>query len=171
MVFDEAYIYFIKEEDGTYTLVNNDDKTSRGKLTQAQFTAGLNAGTTYYSYGKPNGAWWFMLSQNKSEKVYTVNEMGDLMSNVTQNVLTATLSEMRDAGLITAKISAYVPVSRSADGYTFYTRDANLCTVDQLINAISLMTTDDNGYAQALMEVGGYSILPEPTSQTQENNN
>jgi hypothetical protein len=149
--YNSAYLYYIKNDDGTYTLVHDDEEnSSRGKLTKEEFDVGVDAGVYYYSYGKPTGAWWFMLSVDKSELVYTVNDMGKLMSNVTSNILTASLSEMRDAGLITAQINSAVPFAKEtkADGtIVYYIRYVDNCTVDGLINSIQYMTDSDYAYA------------------------
>jgi hypothetical protein len=158
--FDSSYIYYVKNEDGTYTFVNDDSETSRGKLTANDLSSG-----TYYTYGKPKGAWLFMLSEvkldadgnsYKSEKVYTVNDMGKLMSNVTDNVQKATIAEMRDAGLLNAQIDASVPVERvEVDGtVVFYIRAVDNCTVDQLIGSIEYLVSED--YAKAVMKIDGY---------------
>ncbi|MCD7729637.1 MAG: hypothetical protein LUI60_06985 [Clostridia bacterium] len=75
-----------------------------GRLTDfSQFTGdGL-----LYTYGSATGAWYFMLctadsSGDKYESTYTIDDMGTLMSNTTNNIETATLNELVENDMLTS---------------------------------------------------------------------
>jgi hypothetical protein len=94
----------------------------------------------------------------KSEKIYTVNDMGKLMNNVTSNIMDASISEMRDAGLISSdKITKTVPYLRVEENgiIVYYMREVDYCTIDGLINSIPLMV--DSDFACAMIGAPLYS--------------
>jgi hypothetical protein len=88
-VYNAAYLYYTEAGE----LVNG-----TGKLTEEQVLTFATG--SYYTYGAPKGAWRFMLYENGEEKVYTINDMGKLMTNTTSNINTAKLRELADAGII-----------------------------------------------------------------------
>ncbi|MBE7087942.1 MAG: hypothetical protein E7370_00245 [Clostridiales bacterium] len=98
--FNSNYIYYIYE-DGELVCVNNEDAENRGKLTA------FDTLNTYYTYGEAVGVWKFMVYENGSEKLYTVNDMGDLMTNTTNNIGSANLYDLAEAGIIDGSLLYY----------------------------------------------------------------
>lgn len=94
ILFDSTYLYYVMNEDGSYTLVNN-GRENAGKIES------LGDGSTeYYTYGEPTGTWKFMLQSGGTEKVYTVNNIENLMVNATVNIGNAKLFDLARAGII-----------------------------------------------------------------------
>lgn len=164
--FSPDYLYYVLVGD-EYVFVNNDATDgTRGKLETLP-----DDGVTYYTYGKASGTWRFMLYDNDdSEQIYSVNDIGTIMSNVTVNIKAATVAELRDAGIVTEEIGdSYVPYliveTDDMDGngnpyVIYYVMNAEECTVNQLLNSISILTT--SRYAQALITYNTYQAAEEP---------
>lgn len=100
--FNSNYIYYYKDESGNLVLVNNDDlkNGTRGKLTE------FNDEYTYYTYGESQGVWKILLCDDGNEKLWTLDDLGNLMENAKQSIGNATLLELADAGII-AKSELY----------------------------------------------------------------
>lgn len=140
--FDAAYLYYTIE-NGKYVLVNGD-----GRLTA------FDELNTYYTRGKATGIWYLLLYSNGSEQVYFINELGDMMNNATENMTSSTLQDFKDAGIITAELSQNsVPVRiytdgdvlgpdetvKEAGGVSYVVKPLNLCTIDELIEAVNIL--------------------------------
>lgn len=86
--FNPAYVYYKQEEDGTYTYV--------GKVTD--WEEGL------FTYGEPTALWKIMLytytGDVGTEATYTVNNITEMITNVTNNIDNATLRELCTAGIL-----------------------------------------------------------------------
>lgn len=64
-----------------------------------------------YTYGEPQNAWYFMLNQTVTdstsgeevsyEKAYTVDEIGELVTNATNSIQHSTLNKLIETGLLT----------------------------------------------------------------------
>jgi hypothetical protein len=183
--FNTDYLYYIKDtETGKFVLINNNATDgSRGK-----FAVGTEFPTdqTYYTYGKPTGTWKFMLYKTvtiksaepdvpdivySGEQTYSVNSMNSLMSNVTANINTATISDLQEAGIIgkDVKIDQDIPVIKDTANKIFYTKQAKNCTIDDILGSVDYLTSQD--YALALLKKtnsalypDAYDILPATTS-------
>ena len=46
------------------------------------------------------GVWSFLLTENKVEKEYTIDQMGALVTNMTNNMQSATLNELHETGIL-----------------------------------------------------------------------
>ncbi len=90
IAFDSDLLYYVLADDG-YVLANGN-----GKLQS------FDDSVTYYTHGYAVGAWKFMLYGEYGETIYTVNEVNELMTNTTDNIGSATLWELYDAGMLTS---------------------------------------------------------------------
>jgi hypothetical protein len=171
--FNANYLYYIKVGEDKFEFVKIGD-LERGKLTLEVFENTYQE-AEYYTYGAPSSTWKFMLYREDvgehgevGEKIYSVNDLGDLMGNVTTNINGATIQDLQDAGIITESIDQEVPIYKSEDGYTYYLQVANKCTIDQLIKSISLML--EQGYINARMNIDPYRTqsLSNTSSQNEE---
>jgi hypothetical protein len=84
------------------------------------------------------------------ERLYSVNELSSLMSNVTTNINSAKISDLVDAGIISESdgLSNKVPTSTTEiDDVTYYNMSALTdCTINEVIDSITWLTSAD--YAQ-----------------------
>ena len=137
------YLYYTLE-DGKYVLVGNGDA--------------LKAGTTYYTRGKAKGIWYLLLYSNGKEENYTVNELGDMMTNATTNMMESSLQDFKDAGIINGTLSEKViPIRLTSEGAPdgtkneskgdeagafkdYVVKPLNLCTIDELIDAVNILS-------------------------------
>ena len=139
------YLYYTLE-DGKYVLVGNGDA--------------LKAGTTYYTRGKAKGIWYLLLYSNGKEENYTVNELGDMMTNATTNMMESSLQDFKDAGIINGTLSENkIPIrlmpSEGSEGRPdgeknesegtgafagYVVKPLNLCTIDELISAVNILS-------------------------------
>ncbi len=87
--FNPDYLYYEKDESGEFVLVNGD-----GKL------AAYRAGT--YTYGAATGIWKTLLYKDGTEAAYTLDNLGAMIGNVSANISTATLSELKANGIVTS---------------------------------------------------------------------
>jgi DNA-binding HxlR family transcriptional regulator len=46
------------------------------------------------------GVWSFLLTENKVEKEYSIDQMGALVTNMTNNMQNATLKELHETGIL-----------------------------------------------------------------------
>ncbi len=90
--YKEEYIYYEKKGDG-FVMVNIDGN-EQGKLTQQQFDG------TYYTYGKAQGMWEMLLYNNGTENAYALENLTDMVANVSQNMSSSTLNDLHNAGLL-----------------------------------------------------------------------
>ena len=106
--FDESYLYYV-ETDGAYKLVktDNDDGSDNGKLTGAEFASGTAEGITYYTYGAPNELWKLLViertgdgGENITERAYSLNNITDMIDNITSNMEYSTLRNLSNAGVL-----------------------------------------------------------------------
>ena len=60
------------------------------------------SGTKTETKGSPvlTGVWSFLLTENKVEKEYTIDQMGALVTNMTNNMQSATLNELHETGIL-----------------------------------------------------------------------
>jgi len=106
--YEKGMLYFVKDSDGAFVYVNNQylndsvesnvDKV--GVLTEEEFNEGVAAGTTYYSYGQAKEMWRLILFKNNQEKVYTLNNFGNMINTCTGNINNATLLTLQEAGIL-----------------------------------------------------------------------
>ncbi|MDE6505364.1 MAG: hypothetical protein K2L42_05790 [Clostridia bacterium] len=87
--FNDKYLYYYKDENGKYALVNGDGKLSS-----------LPSDKPYYTYGEAQGMWKILLYNNKSEAAYTVNNLTDMIDNVSENMPSSTLYFLHDNGIL-----------------------------------------------------------------------
>lgn len=113
--FSTNYVYYTFDGKN-YVLVNSEEGSDKklGKLTAAEYEAGLAAGTKYYTYGETKGLWKLMLCSTATtivdgnevtrftsdEQVYKVNDFNKLIAGATLNIKNATLFELCDAGIV-----------------------------------------------------------------------
>ena len=90
--YKEEYIYYEKKGDG-FVMVNIDGN-EQGKLTQQQFDG------TYYTYGKAQGMWEMLLYKDGTENAYALENLTDMVANVSQNMSSSTLNDLHNAGLL-----------------------------------------------------------------------
>lgn len=139
-VYNADYVYYVKEDDGTFTLANG-----YGKLKASEFSAtdhytlgagkvmfdsafvyytktgdeytmvdagGEDAGrvltydgATYYTYASPTPLWKLLLSLEdgdgvRREQVYSVNNITEMINNVTKNTKSTKMRELHAAGIL-----------------------------------------------------------------------
>lgn len=160
--FDPSYLYYTYDEQtGEYSIVDagTGDVRDNGKLTQEQFEAGVAGGTTYYTRGRAQGVWYLLLGVKDdetgklSERLYTINDMGDMMENATQNMSESTLWDLYEAGIIGEPTDKMVPYARSEapaapddpehmqiDGVWYVCKPIRDCTIDELMAAVNILT-------------------------------
>lgn len=92
-IYNEKYIYYTLN-DGKYTLVNV-NPAALGKLEESQFTE-----NTYYTYGEAQGIWKMLLYKDGSEAAYTINNLTDMIGNVSDNMSKATLRDLHNSGIL-----------------------------------------------------------------------
>lgn len=107
-VFDETYLYYTLDQEGGYTMVSVEGN-ELGKLTRAQFDAGVQAGAVYYTYGRANSLWRLLIEvpvkadgvkTGTTEHAYTITALPDMIGNVTQNINGATIRTLDEAGIV-----------------------------------------------------------------------
>ena len=139
-----GYLYYTRNADGEYVLVERSE---------------LVEGTTYYTRGKATGIWYLLLYSDGVEKEYTVNELGDMMTNATSNMMNSSLQDFKDAGIIDGTLSDNaIPIRKTSTdkpaddsnnesegdeagafkGYVV--KPLNLCTIDELISAVNILS-------------------------------
>lgn len=95
--YHKEYLYYTKDGD-KFTLVKKSGEL--GKLTQAEF----NDGTDYYTYGEAKGEWKILLNakdgEKSTEKAYTLNNLSQMISNVSFNMQRAPLQELSDSKIL-----------------------------------------------------------------------
>ena len=98
--FSDKYLYYRKIGENKYELVE-DSGSGVGKV--SAYEAGL------YTYGETTPLWKLLLFTgtaeqtsltDKSEKAFKINDIGEMVSNVTGNINNATLQELTDAGIL-----------------------------------------------------------------------
>ncbi|MGN0814575.1 MAG: hypothetical protein ACI4MH_05015 [Candidatus Coproplasma sp.] len=88
ITFDPAYVYYTDEECTTLAGDN-------GKIISEPVD------TTYYTYGAATGIWKMLLKDSLgSEKVYTLNNIDDMVGTATNNIKNGTLGDLNDAGIV-----------------------------------------------------------------------
>ncbi len=126
IAYDPDYLYWVKDEDGMYTLVDGYygehqdrvDYTSLsdyGHLTKEQFEQGVAQGVTYYTYGPATGIWKLMfcnmtgdseITQSGEsiymETAYGINDIGQIASNVVGNLKVATMYDLKEIGILSS---------------------------------------------------------------------
>lgn len=124
-----GYLYYILNEDGEYVLVGNGDD--------------LVAGTTYYTRGKATGIWYLLLYSDGKEAEYTVNKLGDMMTNATSNMMNSSLQDFYDAKIIKTEPSDdLVPYEYDSSTQDAQWKSLKDCTIDELIAAINNIISD-----------------------------
>jgi hypothetical protein len=73
------------------------------------------------------------------------------MKNTTNNIKTATVSDLRDADIVSEDIDVWVPIYKDETNKTFTIKAADDCTIDELISSIRYLATTD--YANAMIGV------------------
>ena len=97
--YNEAYLYYVSDGNGGYSLANGTGRLTAEEI--AQFDE-----NTYYTYGEAKGMWKLILyvdGENgvKVENVYTINNFHTMITQAAKNVNDATLYELLDAGVLT----------------------------------------------------------------------
>ncbi len=90
--FSTAYIYYTKDENGSYHLVQMEGK-DLGKLDS------LPSGT-YYTHGAPTKMWQLILCENGNEQVKKLNDIGGIITSVTETLTGSTLYALDAAGIL-----------------------------------------------------------------------
>lgn len=114
IIFHRGYIYY-RYVDGVLKLVNmDDDGENKGKLTAEQFGDGkVEADFVYYTYGAPNSMWKLLLAERvqdgsgryMDEKVLSLDNIGDIVANISAKLSGSTLRELDEAGILDFKTS------------------------------------------------------------------
>lgn len=94
--FDSSYLYY-EQKDGVYKLV--DEGLGKGRLNS------LPSDKTVYTYGAPETVWQLLLVErpaggNPAEKAYSVNNLGEMIENISSNLQKFTLKQLNDAGIL-----------------------------------------------------------------------
>lgn len=133
--FDAKYLYFTKDTDGKLHLYDanpNDDNPADGKATA--YAEGL------WTYGAPTSLWKILLYEEGSEKAYTVNNIADMIENVTGNVASSTLRELTRAGILELDDELNTPLPENMqDEYGATLGDCTLTdAIDILVKLIGM---------------------------------
>lgn len=94
--FSAQYVYYYYDNDGKLTLAGTEGKLSA-----------YNDDHMYYTYGAPTSFWKLLLyvtpegETESTENVYYVNNMTEMIENITSNFQNSTLRELNAAGVIT----------------------------------------------------------------------
>lgn len=140
--FNLAYLYYEKNAEGEFVLVNGTGKPEA-------FVEGM-----YYTYGAPTGVWSLLLYNNGSEQKYGINDVATLQGNVTQNLKTTTLSQFMEMGIITENSSGTLEMDLARferlGGYTApagkeYVGDLTISEFIQLIGALGTYVDQAQG--------------------------
>lgn len=100
ILFDAKFVYYEKDEDGSYFMVNPDTE-NLGKLST------LTANKQYYTYGGASALWKLLLytapdeSGMQDEVVYNFKNINLMISNVTKNTKNTSMRELDEAGILT----------------------------------------------------------------------
>jgi hypothetical protein len=170
-LFDINYLYYTKNSDGKLVFVNSDGGNGRGKMNvfnsdDVYYTYGKALGTwkfmlyedeikvtitdetqegtegdTQEGEGEQVTGTTFTYY---GEGIYSVNELGKLMNNVTQNIENGTMGELIDAGILTISDPSTLdkPVT-GADDQDKKVRDYKLTEFVNL--ALKLLTASSGG--------------------------
>ncbi|MDE6597932.1 MAG: hypothetical protein K2K60_04775 [Clostridia bacterium] len=102
ILYDPAFVYYTQNEDESYTMVKA-GKEDAGRLSRSDYKD-----DTYYSYGAPSALWKLLLyaetsegSGVKEEKVYAVNNISVMITNVSKNTQHTSMRELDAAGILT----------------------------------------------------------------------
>ena len=109
--------------------------------------------------GRAQGVWYLLLGVKDdetgklSERLYTINDMGDMMENATQNMSESTLWDLYEAGIIGEPTDKMVPYAESEapadpddpehmqiDGVWYVCKPIRDCTIDELMAAVNILT-------------------------------
>ncbi len=100
ILFDPAYLYYIKDEEGNYELLN-------AKMGNAGRIDTMYAGTDYYTYGATSKLWKLLLYNAKEdgtgeeEIAYNFKNMSTMISNVSKNTKNTKMRDLDEAGILT----------------------------------------------------------------------
>ena len=103
--FNDKYVYYFKDENGKDVLANGDGKLSS-----------LPTDKNYYTYGEAQGMWKILLYNNDSEKTYTVNNLTDMIGNVSANMSGSTLYFLHDNDILVFQSRADLDTNISYNG-------------------------------------------------------
>ncbi|MDE7306243.1 MAG: hypothetical protein K2N33_02515, partial [Clostridia bacterium] len=112
ILYNPAFVYYTQNEDGTYTMLDAGGENA-GRL--ASFAEG------HYTYGAPSALWKLLLygevdggsadegggagaeqtKKPKEEKVYAVNNISVMITNVSKNTQNTSMRELDAAGILT----------------------------------------------------------------------
>ena len=159
IVFNPEYVYYTRTDngDGTYSyeLVGGDGRLSA-----------LDGSTEYYTRGRATGVWYLLLydvvDSGSAEVVYTVNELGNMMTEAADNLTNSTLWDFYEAGVIEEPSHNRVPIlaaTEATPGAEEFTMNVNVqgtpvqisfgyyvfkevadCTIDEIMNAVTILT-------------------------------
>ena len=90
--YDVRYLYYVKRDDDKFELVGKS-----GRLTKSDFES--NPGK-YYTYGEAHGVWQTLLYDNGVERAYSLEELDQLMTNVSNNISKSDLNNLVDLGIL-----------------------------------------------------------------------
>ena len=149
--FDAQYLYYTMNAQGKYELVNGD-----GRL------AVFDTAATYYSRGKAQGVWYLLTYSEGYEVSYTVNNLGEMMNNSTENMKTSTLQDFYEAGIIAEPSHNAVPLREATQdeinnpdittetilGTTYVMKEVRYCTIDEMLEAINILSGIANQIGQ-----------------------
>ncbi len=175
--FDPSFLYYTYDaEADEYTLVGHTDSESGetvydGRLTYRQFTAGVEAGNAYYTRGRAQGVWYLLLytaegDNPKAESIYTINDLGSMMTTATSGMTNSTLWDFYEAGIIDEPSARQVPYGDALDSsapdfvydsdtmwraqagvdgnndpvYVYYNKKPiRDCTINELLSAVDIL--------------------------------
>lgn len=144
--FDATRLYYESDGNGGFAMTEKNSKdlpesvekdNAFGKLTQTDYDT--RGETKYYTYGDAKGMWRLVLFNKKTEKAYTINNFNNMVNSCADNVYSATLGELQDAGLITDDIKGKTFTYVTTDGQSHSVVLENL-TLKQLIDIVLSMS-------------------------------
>jgi hypothetical protein len=170
-LFDINYLYYTKNSDGKLVFVNSDGGNGRGKMNafnadDVYYTYGKALGTWKFmlyedeikvtitdetqegTEGDSQEGEGEQVTGTTftyyGEGIYSVNELGKLMNNVTQNIENGTMGELIDAGILTISDPSTLdkPIT-GADDQDKKVRDYKLTEFVNL--ALKLLTASSGG--------------------------
>lgn len=97
-----SYVYYIDSECTTFA--GNDGKFKSDESGIYRLDENSNkvyvTDETYYTHGATKGIWSMLLKSGGTEKVYTLNNIDDMVGAATNNIKDGTLGDLKAAGII-----------------------------------------------------------------------
>lgn len=130
ILFDAAYIYY--GEDGK---ILNKGQENAGKVTAFE--------ENLYTYGAANAMWKLLLYSGGSEVAFSVNGFMKMIDNVSENIESATIYELDEAGIIdmSANKDSVITIHGPNPETDPYGKKIGELTLEQLLDFFSYIVT------------------------------